>query len=91
MALDIYINTDLERGLTATLIMAMATYAANGAANTEHASGILDHAQAQAALYGLSWPAILRGCKMSLGAGARELLDAALAGAALEGGQWATR
>lgn len=84
MALRIYDQYDLKNGIAATVIMALATYAANGAANTEHACGILDHAHAQAALYGLSWAAIVQECKEGLDAGARGLLDDALKSGALE-------
>ena len=78
MTLDLYAQDDLARGLKATVIMALATYAASGAGNTDHSSGILDHAQAQAALFGLDWPAIVASCRQSLTTDARKLLDAAL-------------
>ena len=87
MSLDLYAGEDLARGLRATLIIALSTYAANGARNTEHASGILDHGQAQAALYGLDWSSIVEGCRQSLGAGARDLLDQALKSSAIEEGE----
>ena len=85
MALDLYGQTNIERGLLSSLIMALATYAANDGRNTEHVVGVLDHAHAQAVLYGLSWPAIVHECKAGLNAGARELLDVVLLSASLEG------
>lgn len=85
MALDVYVQTDLERGIVAILTMCVATYAANDGRNTEHAAGALDFAQATARLYGLDWPALVASCKAGLGAGARDLLDAALQAGALEG------
>jgi hypothetical protein len=78
MGLDVYLPIDIERGIKAALIMCVATYAANGGSNVEHAAGVLDYAQAQAALYGLSWTAIVQRCKEDLSAGARALLDDAL-------------
>lgn len=53
MALDVYFKSDLHQGIIATVTIAVRVYLANNAVNLEHIRGILDHAQAQAALYGL--------------------------------------
>lgn len=87
MALDTYVATDLERGIKSTLLMALSVYYANSGRNTEHVIGVLAHAHAQAALYGLNWPKIVGDCQQELGADVGGLLDAALTSAALESGE----
>ena len=66
MTLDVYFREDIARGIIATTLIAVKVYLANTAANVEHLQGILDHARAQAALYGIAWPPILEEVKRHL-------------------------
>ena len=67
MTLDVYYRSDIQRGIQATVIMAIHVHLSSGARNTEHIDGILAHAHAQATLYGLDWPALVATCKGELG------------------------
>jgi len=78
MALEVYFREDIQQGIIASVLVAIKTYAANEGRNTDHLRGMLDLAQAQAALYGLSWPAIRSVVRESLSTGLRELMDRAL-------------
>ena len=78
MALEVYFREDIRQGIIASVLVAVKTYAANEGQNTDHLRGMLDLAQAQAALYGLSWPAIRAVVRESLSTGLRELMDRAL-------------
>jgi hypothetical protein len=78
MALEVYFREDIQQGIIASVLVAIKTYAANEGENTDYLQGMLDLAQAQAALYGLSWPAIQSVVRESLSTGVRELMDRAL-------------
>jgi len=66
---------DIEHGIKATMILAVNVHIASGARNVDHIGGILAHAQAQAVLYGLSWPGLVADCKRELGVDVGSLLD----------------
>lgn len=78
MSLDVYFREDIRQGILAAMLVAIRTYGANEGSNAEHLRGMLDLAEAQAALYGLSWPALLAELRASLSAGPRGTLDRAL-------------
>ena len=75
--MDVWFKHDIENGIRAAVIMAVHVHLAGGSANVEYIGGILAHAHAQAALYGLSWPAMVAECKRELGADVGGLLDVA--------------
>ena len=77
MALDVYFAEDIRNGIIATTAIAVRTCAANGMANVDHIRGILDHAQAQAALYGIPWPSVIAEVCGALGADLQGLLGQA--------------
>ena len=78
MALDVYFREDIRQGILAATLVAIRTYVANQGSNADHLRGMLDLAEAQAALYGLSWPRLLAELRALLGAGLRGALDRAL-------------
>ncbi len=78
MALDVYFRDDIRQGIMAAMLVAIRTYVANEGLNAEHLRGMLDLAEAQAALYSLSWPALLAELRASLSEGLRRVLDRAL-------------
>lgn len=78
MRLDVYFREDIRQGILATMRIAIRTYVANQGSNAEHLRGMLDLAEAQAALYGLSWPALVRELRASLSEGLCRMLDRAL-------------
>jgi hypothetical protein len=79
MALDVYFREDIRQGILAVTLVAIRTYVANQGSNAEHLRGVLDLAQAQAALYGLSWPTLLAELRALLSEGMRGALDRAVA------------
>jgi hypothetical protein len=78
MTLDVYFREDIRQGILAAMLVAIRTYVANEGSNAEHLRGMLDLAEAQAALYSLSWSALLAELRASLSAGLRRALDRAL-------------
>jgi hypothetical protein len=78
MTLDVYFREDIEHGILAAMLVAIRTYAANEGANAEHLRGMLDLAEAQAALYSLSWPVLLSELRALLNASLGDLVGRAL-------------
>jgi hypothetical protein len=78
MTLDMYFREDIRQGILAAMLVAVRTYVANEGSNAEHMRGMLDLAEAQTALYDLSWPALLAELRASLNVGLGALLDRAL-------------
>jgi len=71
----IYLQKDLANGIKAMVVLTISNHLAGGSRNLDHVGGILALAQAEAALYGLSWTGLVAECRRELGVDAAALLD----------------
>lgn len=74
MARDVFFKGDFENGIVAIAIAQLNTAVAYGGGNYMYNLCIVHTAQAQAALYGLSWPVVAMRIHDALDNPARELL-----------------
>ena len=58
MALDVYFQKDVARGIMCSVVAMYRAHVANGGVNAEWFKGVLAMAESQALLYGLPWPTL---------------------------------
>lgn len=80
--MGLYDETDIRNGILALAMMAIKTAVANDVVDVRHLCGVLDMAEAQAALYGISWPGIQEELRGRAAIGGRGKLLAAAAAVA---------
>jgi len=59
MALKVYYREDVSSAVVGLLVVAIETFVANGAGNTEHLIGEMTLARGIACSFGLSWPGLI--------------------------------